>query len=263
MKDYIIITESAKGTRTDKASYLIYGHLCKTTGRWYIGETSYIDNICDRFGNNGSRYTRFENNRLVHPKFANAINKYGWDNFEHYILEYCTDDNVNDREIYWINFYDSLENGYNATNGGKNGHKLTEENKRKISNPVLMKNENGEILREFQSAKAAAEFLGLYNNSRIIDCCKGFSKTCAGYYWEYKNGRSIRKNKETNTKIKLEDYHTKTRVQQIDLKTKEVICEFPSAKEAGNKLGLSATCIYRCCRNERISSGGYGWRYIL
>ena len=30
---------------------------------------------------------------------------------------------MNEREVYWINFYDSYYHGYNATLGGKSGHK--------------------------------------------------------------------------------------------------------------------------------------------
>lgn len=47
-----------------------------------------------------------------------AIRKYGVENFSVEILEECSQELLNQREIYWIKFYDSYHNGYNATLGG-------------------------------------------------------------------------------------------------------------------------------------------------
>lgn len=50
-----------------------------------------------------------------------AQDKYGKENFIKEIIEYCSKENINDREIYWIRFYNSLTpNGYNITKGGQN-----------------------------------------------------------------------------------------------------------------------------------------------
>lgn len=51
------------------------------------------------------------------PLYA-AMRKYGIENFLIEELEECSADVVNDREIYWINYYDTYHNGYNATLGG-------------------------------------------------------------------------------------------------------------------------------------------------
>lgn len=59
-----------------------------------------------------------------------AIRKYGIENFSFEILEECKIEELNDKEVYWINFYDSYRNGYNQTIGGDgNRHsvKLSEE----------------------------------------------------------------------------------------------------------------------------------------
>ena len=45
-----------------------------------------------------------------------AIQKYGIENFSITKIEYC--ENCEEREKYWISFYDSYHNGYNATLGG-------------------------------------------------------------------------------------------------------------------------------------------------
>ena len=55
-----------------------------------------------------------------HNKLYDAINKYGITNFQFSILEECIDSSVLDeREIYWIAYYDSYNNGYNSTRGGQ------------------------------------------------------------------------------------------------------------------------------------------------
>lgn len=48
-----------------------------------------------------------------------AIRKYGKEHFSISKIEECEDTLLNCREIYWIAFYDSFNNGYNMTIGGE------------------------------------------------------------------------------------------------------------------------------------------------
>lgn len=95
-----------------KRNYCVYKHV-SPNGKVYVGITS--QSVNRRWRNNGAGYLQD-----TQKKFKNAIQKYGWDNFEHEIIE----DNLeslelaNEREIYWISFYDSYHNGYNSTLGG-------------------------------------------------------------------------------------------------------------------------------------------------
>src|SRR5699024_10566995 len=56
----------------------------------------------------------------VTGKFQNAILKYGGDNFSWGVLDYCDNNNLNEKEIYYIKKYDTFEKGYNSTIGGNN-----------------------------------------------------------------------------------------------------------------------------------------------
>ena len=58
----------------------------------------------------------------------NAIRKYGRDNFLIEEIEDCDNDLLNEREQYWIQFYNSYNNGYNAALGG-DGHTKYDYNK--------------------------------------------------------------------------------------------------------------------------------------
>ena len=51
-----------------------------------------------------------------------AIKKYGIENFDFEVIEECSKEQLNDKEIYWISYYDScnLDKGYNLTKGGDN-----------------------------------------------------------------------------------------------------------------------------------------------
>ena len=47
-----------------------------------------------------------------------AIAKYGKENFTLEVKEETEGDLLNEREMYWIQYYDSYKNGYNSTIGG-------------------------------------------------------------------------------------------------------------------------------------------------
>lgn len=70
----------------------------------------------------------------------NSWNKYGRENFVFEILEECSIDDLNDKEIYWIKEYSTFvgfenSNGYNLTKGGEGckGYTHTEKTRRLLS----------------------------------------------------------------------------------------------------------------------------------
>ena len=76
----------------------------------YIGQT--IRPIQDRF----HRHINDALNNILDTHFARAIRKYGKDNF---IIEQIdqaqTQNELNKKEQYWIQYYNSVQNGYNET----------------------------------------------------------------------------------------------------------------------------------------------------
>lgn len=48
-----------------------------------------------------------------------AINKYGIDNFSFEVIEECPKENLDEREQFWIKYYNSYKDGYNQTLGGQ------------------------------------------------------------------------------------------------------------------------------------------------
>lgn len=54
--------------------------------------------------------------------FSRAIKKYGFEAFEYEVLErFDNEEEMKEREIYWIKFYDSINSGYNLLEGGQWG----------------------------------------------------------------------------------------------------------------------------------------------
>ena len=48
-----------------------------------------------------------------------AFKKYGLDNFTFEILEECNECELDQKEIYWIDYYHGYSQGYNQTTGGQ------------------------------------------------------------------------------------------------------------------------------------------------
>lgn len=61
-----------------------------------------------------------KNNSQYNSSLYRAIRKYGISNFKFEIIEECPKENLNDREIFWISYYNSNnpDIGYNLTSGG-------------------------------------------------------------------------------------------------------------------------------------------------
>lgn len=77
----------------------------------YIGQSVDIDKRV-------KTHKRNINKIDIDTKFYRALRKYKWDNFSVEVLEECEIVDLDEREKYWIKYYDSYENGYNSTEGG-------------------------------------------------------------------------------------------------------------------------------------------------
>lgn len=91
----------------------IYKITNQINGKCYIGQSIDIEKRWKQHISDAKN-----SNRKKCPYFHKALIKYGIENFKFEILEECLIDKLNEREIYWIKFYNSYENGYNLTPGG-------------------------------------------------------------------------------------------------------------------------------------------------
>ena len=115
-------------------------------GKMYIGQS--ID-IYKRWKEHNNIAFRTTSKSYNYPLYK-AIRKYGIDNFKFEIIEECSIEKLNDKEIYYIDKYNTCifnknSFGYNMTLGGEGhrGYKHSEETKQKISkNHADMSGEN-------------------------------------------------------------------------------------------------------------------------
>lgn len=102
----------------------------------YIGQT--IRPVEQRF----HRHINDALNNILDTHFARAIRKYGKENFIIEIIDTATtQDELNQKERYWIRFYDAVDKGYNETDaiskcGGNTYQSKSEEEMSIIKNKI-------------------------------------------------------------------------------------------------------------------------------
>lgn len=103
-------------TTPNDTTYCIYRIVCFQTGKVYVGQTR------NRTTRRSTHFRELKQNKHHSPKLQNAYNKYGGGSFFFEILEKdVTEYLVDDREIFWISYFNSFRDGYNMTPGGEHG----------------------------------------------------------------------------------------------------------------------------------------------
>lgn len=181
-----------------------------------------------------------------------ALCKYGKDNFSFQIIEECSEDKLDERECYWIKYYNSLvPNGYNMAEGGSNH--IGRSKRKKVKQYSF----DGIFIEEYNSIKEAAIAVG-GQGSAITCCCKGKRNFAYGYQWKYSNSQ-----KEIKPIIPSH-YGNNYVILQIDKKTNQVIYKYDSLQEATAKSGYSKEAICSVLRHSKRhkSLGGCIWEYV-
>lgn len=190
----------------------IYMIINKITGEVYIGQTK-------NFAQRRTRHLRKLRDKEYRQfnKLYPAMEKYGEENFEFKLIEECAEEELFEKEAQWIEYYKSVEIGYNVLPSAHSGLKYWQgkkrypETNRKISlalmgnklpatvrakigqaNKTSMlgnKNGNKKIVcldtnQVFISVKSAAESVGVHP-SNITCALKGRQKRAGGKRWAY------------------------------------------------------------------------------
>lgn len=216
--------------------YTVYQHRNKINGKIYIGITMQTP---EQRWRHGEGYKSS-------PHFYAAIQKYGWDNFEHNILfQNLTKEEACKKEQELIAKYNSMnrEYGYNSTSGG-DIFVMNEETKQKISQS-LMGNKNG---------------LG-------HPCSEEKKKKIS----EAQKGRRLTEEHKQKLSEAAKKRHTpcseqaKENIRKASHK-KPVYCEelnkvFESVQECSRQLGIPATNISKLCNGRGKTLKGYHLKY--
>lgn len=202
--------------------YCVYSHINKINDKIYIGLTSMIP---EERWKNGMGYH-------IGTHFRYAINKYGWDNFEHKILkDNLTKDEASYWEKYYINLYNSTNRkyGYNISSGGEyGGHTQTIETRRKISSNGYHQGMKGKKHSEITKYKMSKSRTG-----------KKFSN-------------------ESKNKMKLSALKNRGRLF-LCVELNQV---FDNLNDAYDVTTCPKSAIVLCCQGKQKQSKGYHWKYV-
>ena len=122
---------------------IIYKITNKVNGKVYIGQTR--TSLKERMSKHYS-HSRVENVTGIDA----AIKKYGKENFDIDIVEECPQGLLDEKERYYINYYNSYNEGYNLTLGGQDGLGT-----KKVFDVEIVK----EKLKQYKTIKATAKEL--------------------------------------------------------------------------------------------------------
>lgn len=173
-------------------------------------------------------------------EFQQAISTYGAEAFEWEEIDTASSPNeLAQKEKEYIVEYNAQEEGYNKDSGGS------------IQKCVYQYNlKNGLLVNTLNSLQNASNAINVTKQflSRI---CLGANNTYNGFYWSYTFKEPFIPQKDSRTKL----------VVQYDLKGNE-LQRFESISIANTSTNINKTCIAKVCRGERVSAGGFNWKYI-
>lgn len=225
---------------------IIYKHT-SPSGKIYIGQT--IHSINYRTRKNGKGYKNCK-------VFYNAIQKYGWENFKHEIIESNIPENeLNNKEIYYIKEYNSLVPfGYNVSKGGKTGGGQ--------STSVICFSEKGEFIKRFHSMQDGADYIGK-DRSCVSNAIKK-GQTAGKLFW----CKEVDYSDEFITNILSKYKDTKnifSTIYTYDFNSKQLLFTFNSVKEASlvtksHRTDISSILMHGSERGNK-SVNGYIFSY--
>lgn len=210
----------------------IYKITNSVNSKVYIGQT--YKSIKERW--RGHKYAAFHPGHISYNSaIYKAIRKHGWENFKIEPIEECSQDKLDEREMYWIEKYDSYgRKGYNSTRGG-HGYRIYDED--------MIKSlwDKGYNLRRI---------------CRELDICVNTVKSILEDYPPFIKQRYQRYLEASSDK----SYESKP-VKQYSLNG-DYIATFPSLAEAERQTGTDKSTIMRVCKGKSVYANNYQWRYV-
>ena len=179
---------------------IIYQITNTVNNKLYIGQTS---------GTAEKRFARHISdamNNILDTHFARAIRKYGPENFEIKVIDTATSqEELNKKESYWANYYDTIKNGYNEVDpiyrsGGNTYQSKTPEEMEQIkeklrvskigglnpqSKKIKCKNINTDEELHFNSLSECQLYFGETNHNFITRRCRGTIKCLFRKEWMF------------------------------------------------------------------------------
>ncbi len=225
-------------------------------GEFYIGQTIDWEN---RFYSYKTQPKKEQ--RLLYK----SLKKYTWEGHKKEIIELCSEEIIDSREIFHIknekSYYKDNPLGLNLTRGGRDC--ISDNNIE-----ILQYSLNGEFIKEWKSATQVVDELCLKTTAAISLVLTGVNKSAHGFMWRYKinENYSLKIDKISKKKVKKGYKHTKpSKQRKVILQYTlfgEFIKQWESLKEAAFSVGLKkSTTITNCAKGKFTNAKGYQWKY--
>lgn len=193
-------------------------------------------------------------NKHQNQYLQRSWNKYGPDAFVWEVLELCPVEDLDEREIFWIEELDSFKHGFNCTagGGGLRGYKQSDETKAKhaaVTRSIWTPERRARQSERMRDPNSPARLVGPRNPA--------YGKDHSGA----KNGMYGRHHTEAANELNRQAH-----LGRKNTNSKPVICVetntfYWSMGEAKRATGCDDTTITRCCRGIKKTCCGYHWRY--
>ena len=219
-------------------------------GKVYIGSTiNFKRRKVDHF-------KELRGNKHPNPKLQKAYNKYGEENIVFEIVEYVAPEKLLEREQYYIDSLNAVNEGYNIAPiaGNRLGVKCSEETKiklKKLQTGRRHTEETKQKLREYHQAHPqVGSKNGMYGRKHTEETIEKMRKA--------QKGRNLGRFKTEETRKKISNNSTlKRKVRCIE---KDII--FNSITEASKYFNSNSNHITECCKGKLNTSLGYHWEYV-
>lgn len=220
-------------------NYSVYMHINKYNDKIYVGITKQKPE--NRWGLNGIKYK----NKC--PHFWNAIQKYGWDSFDHFVFATSiSKESACEIEKTLIRLYNTQDrkHGYNTLEGGM-APTLTEEVRAKMS--ASMKGNKNGLGKPCSVEKARKISIAQKGKELTEEHRKNISSA--------KKGKTHKPLSEESRK-KIADNHEKKQVYCHELDK-----VFESIQQCARELNIDPTRICAICKGKRKTCKGYHFEY--
>lgn len=215
-----------------------------TTHKKYIGQSN---NISYRIK---QHLYELRNDKHYNSYLQKAWNKYGEEDFNIYVVEYCDVEILDEKERFYIAQYNTTDNqyGYNMTYGGQAGAVCVGEaaERRKESLKRYYATTNAREIRGQQSKERwkNPEYAARYQGENHPNYGHHLSEEAKKRIGEANKGRACHK------RVFIPVYCV------------ELDREFVDAWTASQELNIDSSSILKVCRGDRFQCGGYHWRFV-
>ena len=237
----------------EERKYIVYIHKNKINGKVYVGITHYTNP--EKRWLSGYGYGR---NCYFHA----AINKYGWNNFEHIIIfKNISKELACKEEQLLIKRYKKRGICYNIANGGEGSVAMSKETIEKLKEykgPLASQYGKKHSPERVEQQREIA-----YNMWENLSDKEKKNRLRGVIKFQFKSGKehpNYGKHMSKENKNIIIKALSKP-VLMVDKNTNEVLKEFNSTVEAEAFLNVRGRHVSCCCNNKRKTAYGYKWKY--